>query len=89
MAPNDNEIKGLRGDIKTLTEKVDGVQKTVGNLRTETAVIHERLSGHLEWHKDAGKLSPVTGMFLRAVIVIGVAGLIGVIVLGIRAWIDQ
>ncbi|MCH8060092.1 MAG: hypothetical protein IIA11_06500 [Proteobacteria bacterium] len=86
---DDYEIKGLRGDIQALSGKVDGVQETVGNLRTETAVIHERLSTHLEWHKEAGKLSPVAGMFLRAVVVIGTAGLVSVIALGVRAWLSQ
>lgn len=82
----DNEIKGLRGDIQKLADKVDDVRETVGDMRTETAVINERLTTHLTNH---GKLSPVMSMFLRAMVGLLTLGAFTLLVLGLREWFSQ
>ena len=84
MAPNDGDISGLREDIRALHGKVDAVQKTVNETKTETAVIKERLDTHLAAYNSQVSIWPWAQ---RAVILLFVGAVGSLLVIGITHWI--
>jgi len=84
-----NDEAATRGDINKLSDKMDKVHTAVGNVRKDTAVINERLSNHLDWHSNAGKLGPIGSMVAKSIIGVLTFGILGIIALGIREWVSK
>ena len=86
---NGDDVSGIRGDISNLSEQVGEVHKEVSAMKTETAVYGERLKNHLEWHDKSGKLSPIAGIVIKVLLGSVTVGVLGVLALGIKEWVNK
>jgi len=86
---NGDDVSGIRGDISNLSKQVGEVHKEVSAMKTETAVYGERLTNHLKWHEQSGKLSPIAGIVIKVILGSFTVGALGILALGIKEWLNK
>jgi len=86
---NGDDVSGIRGDIRSLSKQVGDVHDKVSAIERDTAVISERVTNHLKWHEQSGKLSPIAGIVIKVLLGSFTVGALGILALGIREWLNQ